>query len=94
MDSRGAWTKTGTIGKSNRLVFAYAAKDMVLRLGRGRSDGSAGDNVNARTQIIPLKENDTVELFLGPQPPIERIISSADFARNLALLAEYVAQSR
>jgi PelA/Pel-15E family pectate lyase len=94
MDSRGAWTKTGTIGKSNRLVFAYAAKDMVLRLGRGRSDGSAGDNVNARAQIIPLKENDTVEIFLGPQPPNERIISSADFARNLALLAEYVAQTR
>jgi PelA/Pel-15E family pectate lyase len=94
MDSRGAWTKTGTIGKSNRLVFAYAAKDMVLRLGRGRSDGSAGDNVDARAQIIPLKENDTVEIFLGPQPPLDRIISSADFARNLAQLAEYAAQLR
>jgi hypothetical protein len=31
MDERGAWTKTGTIGKDNRLMFAYAAKDMVLR---------------------------------------------------------------
>ena len=91
MDERGAWTKMGTIGRANRLVFAYAAKDMVLRIGRGHSDGSAGDDMRSSGQIIPLKENDTVEIFLGPQPPPERIITSADFARNLTRLAEYVA---
>jgi hypothetical protein len=90
MDERGAWTKMGTIGRANRLVFTYAAKDMVLRIGRGRSDGSAGDGVNSKAQIIPLKENDTVEIFAGPQPPPERIISSSDFARNLQRLADYV----
>jgi PelA/Pel-15E family pectate lyase len=94
LDGRGAWTKMGTIGRANRLLFAYAAKDMVLKIGRGRSDGSAGDGVDARAQVIALKENDTVEVFLGPQPPPERIISSADFARNLTRLGEYIAALR
>lgn len=94
LDERGAWTKTGTIGRSNRVVFAYAAKDMVLRIGRGRADGSAGDGIDSKAQIIQLKENDTVEIFSGPQAPPERIISSADFARNLTRMAEYVRQSR
>ncbi|MBM3748967.1 MAG: hypothetical protein FJW34_24630, partial [Acidobacteria bacterium] len=49
MDGRGAWTRTGTIGKSNRLVFTYAARDMVLRIGRGRADGSAGDDMASRS---------------------------------------------
>jgi hypothetical protein len=89
MDGRGAWTKTGVIGKSNRLLFAFAARDMVLRIGRGRADGAAGDSVESRAQVIPLKENDTVEVFGGPQPPLEKIISSADFARNLTRLGEY-----
>ena len=94
MDERGSWTKTGTIGRDNRLVFTYAAKDMVLRIGRGRSDGSAGDGVGAGSQIIQLKENDTVEIFAGPQAPPEKIISSADFARNLILLADYARATR
>jgi hypothetical protein len=94
MDERGAWTKTGTIGRANRLVFTYAAKDMVLRIGRGRSDGSAGDGMNSKAQLIQLKENDTVEIFAGPQPPPERIISSADFATNLTRLADYVREGR
>jgi len=92
MDARGAWTKTGTIGKADRLVFAYAARDMVLRVGRGRADGAAGDGQDARAQVIPLRENDTLEVFLGPRPPLEKIVSSADFARNLTRLAEYVAR--
>ena len=94
MDDRGAWTRMGTIGRANRLVFAFAAKEMLLRIGRGSSDGSAGGRVDARAQLIPLNENDTVEIFLGPQPPPERIISSSDFARNLTQLAEYVAGKR
>jgi hypothetical protein len=94
MDGRGAWIRSGVIGRANRLVFAYAAKDMVLRIGRGRADGSAGDDLDARRQLIPLKENDTVEIFLGPQPPVEKIISSAEFARNLTRLGEYYAQLR
>jgi hypothetical protein len=61
-----------------------------LRVGRGRSDGSAGDDRDSQARIIPLHENDTVEIFLGPQPPLEKIISSAEFARHLERLAEYV----
>src|SRR5690606_1942677 len=30
MDGRGAWLTEGTIGKADRLVFVYAARDMVL----------------------------------------------------------------
>jgi hypothetical protein len=67
---------------------------MLLRIGRGRSDGAAGDDMASRAQVIALNENDTVEIFAGPQPPPEKIISSADFARNLTLLAEYVAKAR
>jgi hypothetical protein len=94
MDPRGAWTKMGNIGRANRLVFTYAAKDMILRIGRGRSDGSAGDSQEAPAQTIPLRENDTVEIFLGPQSPPERIITSADFARNLTRLGDYIATLR
>jgi hypothetical protein len=92
MDERGAWTKMGTIGKADRLVFTYAAKPMLLRIGRGRSDGSAGSDIDAGSQVIQLKENDTVEIFLGPQPPVEKIISTADFARNLTRLGDYLAR--
>jgi hypothetical protein len=94
MDQRGAWTKTGTIGRANRLIFTYAAKDMVLRIGRGPADGSAGGDARSKAQIIPLEENDTVEIFLGPESPPEQIISSADFARNLTRLAQYVAATK
>jgi len=87
MDERGAWTRMGVIGKADRLVVTYAAKDMVVRIGRGRSDGSAGDNPQAEAQVIPIKENDTVEIYVGAQSPPERLISSADFARNLEHLA-------
>ena len=94
MDERGAWTRMGVIGKADRLVFAYAAKDMVLRISRGSSDGSAGSARDSGAQTIPLKENDTVEIFVSAQPPLEKIISSADFARNLTRLGEYVAGLR
>jgi hypothetical protein len=90
LDERGAWTKMGMIGRADRLVFTFAARDMVLRIGRGRSDGSAGDGMDSRAQLIQIKENDTVEIFAGLQPPPEKIISSADFARGLAVLGGYL----
>jgi hypothetical protein len=89
LDRRGAWVTEGTIGKSDRLVFLYAARDMVLRIGRGRSDGSAGAGDRSDDQIIRLRENDTVEIFQGDEAPRERIISSQVFARNLEALAAY-----
>ena len=89
MDARGAWLTEGSIGKADRLVFVYAARDMVLRVGRGRSDGSAGGGDRSRDQVIKLREDDTVEVFQGTEPPRERIVSSQVFARNLEALAEY-----
>ena len=70
-------------------MFLYAARDMVLRVGRGSADGSAGSGARAGDQVIRLRENDTVEIFQGSEPPRERIISSQVFARNLQTLAEY-----
>lgn len=89
MDPRGGWLTEGSIGKADRLVFLYAARDMVLRVGRGPSDGSAGSGARAGDQVIRLRENDTVEIFQGSEPPKARIISSQVFARNLQTLAEY-----
>lgn len=92
MDGRGAWVTEGTIGKADRLVFLFAARDMVLRLGRTASDGGLGDRSSDGDRIILLHENDTVEIFQGEQPPRERILESDAFARNLRTLAEYCAR--
>ena len=70
-------------------MFVYASRDMVLRVGRGRSDGSAGGGDWSRDQVIKLREDDTVEIFQGTEPPRERIVSSQVFARNLQALADY-----
>lgn len=97
MDARGAWLMDGTIGKADRLVFLFAARDMVLRVGHGPSDGIArvdrrpGD---AGDRVIQLHENDTVEIFQGAEPLQERIISSQVFARNLETLAAYYRAAR
>ena len=83
LDDRGAWTRTGSIGKADKVVSVFAAKEMVLRIRRGRS---------AKAETIPIHENDTVELFQGEEQPPERIITTADFAQNLAILGRYVLQ--
>lgn len=84
MDERGAWTRPGVIGKADRVTSVFAARDMVLYIRHGQ---------RGKTETIPLSENDTVEIFMGRQRPQERIINSAEFARNLTSLAEY-AKSR
>ncbi|HXG32321.1 MAG TPA: pectate lyase [Bryobacteraceae bacterium] len=93
LDERGAWVRPGVIGKPGRLVFVYAARPMVLRIGRGRSDGAAEETA-PRAQVIQLRPDDTVEVFLGAEAPVERIISSAEFSRNLTTLATYYTQAR
>jgi len=74
MDARGAWTQEGIIGKSDRVISVFAAKDMVLM-------------INGKP--TPIKENDNIELFMGQQPPRTKIIRSATFARNLEALAAF-----
>jgi PelA/Pel-15E family pectate lyase len=76
MDSRGAWVEVGAIGRANRLVSVFAAKDMVVTL--------AG-------KTYPMKENDTLEVFAGPEPPKERIIRSRTFADHVGTLSAYLA---
>jgi len=75
MDARGAWTEVGNIGKSDKIVQVFAAREMVLQVGK---------------QIIPVKENDMIELFQGQEPPRQRVIRSQTFARNVDLLCDYV----
>jgi len=77
MDERGAWVQEGRIGKADRLVSLFAARDMVLQI-----DG----------RTIPVRENDTVNIFQGPQPPRQRIIRSPVFARNVETLSRYIAR--
>ena len=76
MDPRGAWVEVGTIGRANRLVSVFAAKEMVVTL--------AGNT-------YPMKENDTLEIFGGPEPPKERIIRSRTFAEHIRTLSGYLA---
>jgi len=75
MDPRGAWTETGSIGKSDKIVQVFAAREMVLKVG---------------SQVIPVKENDMIELFQGKEPPRERVIRSRTFALNVDLLCDYL----
>jgi hypothetical protein len=77
MDPRGAWVEDGTIGKANRLVSVFAARDLVVTL--------AG-------KTLPMKENDTLEVFAGGEPPKQRIIRTRTFADNIGLLSAYLAR--
>ena len=76
MDSRGAWVQEGSIGKTGRIVSVFAAKDMTVTIG-GRA--------------MPLKENETLEIFEGTERPRDQIIHSSAFARNLHDLSSFIA---
>jgi len=72
MDARGAWVEDGVIGKADKVVSVFAARDMVL-------------TINGRP--TPIKENDRIELFEGQQPPRQKVIHTTTFSRNLERLA-------
>ncbi len=76
LNERGAWVEEGRVGKAERIVQLFAAEDMVVTIG---------------DRTLPLATNETLEVFPGAKPPLERIISSATFARNVETLAAYVA---
>jgi PelA/Pel-15E family pectate lyase len=79
MDERGAWVEDGSIGRANRLVNLFVARPMVLTIG---------------SQVIHLKENDTVQVFPGDDEPRRRVIRSQTFADNVDALGAYVAAAR
>ncbi|MBI1873904.1 MAG: polysaccharide lyase [Acidobacteria bacterium] len=79
MDTRGAWVEEGSIGKANRLVSVFAAKEMVVTL--------AG-------KALPMRENDTLEVFAGAEPPKQRIIRTRTFAENIGALSAYLAPAQ
>jgi hypothetical protein len=78
MDPRGVWVEEGTIGRANRLVSVFAAKDMVVTLSG---------------KPLPMKENDTLEVFGGAEPPKQRIIRSRTFTENIGVLSAYLARA-
>lgn len=75
MDERGAWLEDGTIGKADRLVSVFAGKPLVVTLG-GRT--------------LTMSENETLEVFAGPEPPRTRIIRSRTFAANVSALSAFL----
>jgi PelA/Pel-15E family pectate lyase len=75
MDARGAWVEEGNIGKADRVVSVFAARDMVLTIG---------------DRVIPLKENETLDVFQGTGRPRGRIIRSETFARNVEALCAFL----
>jgi PelA/Pel-15E family pectate lyase len=79
MDARGAWLEDGVIGKADKVVSVFAAKDMVLTI-----NGKA----------IAIRENDKIDLFNGAQPPREKVIRTTTFVRNLERLAGALGRSR
>jgi hypothetical protein len=75
LDERGAWVELGSIGKAGQVVSVFAAKDMVVRIG---------------DRVLPLKENETLEVYEGTERPRERIIRSSTFAENVEALCTWL----
>ncbi|MSV32885.1 MAG: hypothetical protein EXQ57_10225 [Bryobacterales bacterium] len=79
MDARGAWLENGVIGKADKVVTVFAARNMVLTI---------------NGQATAIKENDRIELFNGEQPPRQKVIQTSTFSRNLERLAAALGSSR
>jgi len=79
MDERGAWVEDGVIGKADKVMSVFAARDMVL-------------TINGKPMAI--RENDKIDLFNGEQPPRRKVIHTTTFARNLERLAAALDQTR
>lgn len=78
LDPRGAWVEEGSVGKAGPVVFLFAAEDMVVTIGN---------------RTIPLNEDGRLTVFRGETPPLERILSSRTFARNIETMAAYLSES-
>lgn len=78
LDPRGAWIEEGSVGKADPVIFLFAAEDMVATIG---------------DRAFPLNENGRLTVFRGGKPPLERILSSRTFARNIETMAAYLGES-
>lgn len=78
LDPRGAWIEEGSVGKADPVIFLFAAEDMVATIG---------------DRTFPLNENGRLTVFRGGKPPLERILSSRTFARNIETMAAYLGES-
>jgi PelA/Pel-15E family pectate lyase len=78
MDPRGAWVEEGSVGKADPVIFLFAAENMVVTVG---------------DRTVPLNENGRLNVFRGDKPPLERIISSRTFARNIETMAAFLSES-
>lgn len=78
MDERGAWVEPGYIGAGEPLVSVFAARPMLVRLGN---------------QWLELSEDQTLEVFTTTQRPLDKVIRSRTFIRNVRLLSRFLRES-
>ena len=79
LNADGTWVSEGSVGKAERLVSVYAARDMVVTI-----DGKP----------YPLKEDSRLEVFPGTEPPLGKILISSLFARNIEALSDYIESAK
>jgi hypothetical protein len=44
-------------------------------------------------RTLPMKENDTLEVFMGAEPPKQRVIRTRTFVENIGVLSAYLASN-
>jgi hypothetical protein len=75
LDDRGAWVQQGNMGGPGLVISVRPAKDMVVVIGG---------------KVMPLKEDEALEVYEGTSPLSQRVIHSGTFAANLRLLGDYL----
>ncbi len=76
LDERGAWVQEGEIVRADRLIGLTAGKNMTVVIG---------------DQVLPLREDQTLQIFESGSPPQRRVIHSGTFAANVRTLCAYLA---
>lgn len=74
-DERGAWVEPGFIGAGEALVSVFAARNMLVRIGK---------------QWLELPEDQTLEVYPTTRKPPEQVIRSSTFMRNVRLLTRFL----
>jgi hypothetical protein len=76
LDPRGAWVETGSIARPGRLLSLSAG---------------AALRVTARGRVVAeLAPDDVLEVLPAAEPPVQQILQSQTFARNVETLAAYL----
>ena len=68
------------------------ADETVCEISSDKIDTEIPAPASGRLVKVLVKENETVEVFSGTEPPRERVIRSRTFAENVGALSEYLAR--